>query len=184
MRCHQIFKYLPAYIHGELTTESMARIANHLQHCPACRVECARLGKATEHLKHALQTGERDVPNPLLWQQIEERILSEQRESVSRISHRPGAAGQWNWRMIPARAMARLAFAAALVLLLFTVLWIANHQRPWNFASQSDVAERATLSRMAIVESVEKPNVTVMTFHTEDPHVKIIWFFDPNLKID
>jgi hypothetical protein len=71
-----------------------------------------------------------------------------------------------------------MPFAAAAAIIFLIGIGI---EKNWNGTSNDyAVSGDDTRIELPIVESVDDPNITVMTFQTDDPHITIAWFFDEN----
>ena len=49
--------------------------------------------------------------------------------------------------------------------------------------SEPEIQTTEKISDYPVVEKVHKPDVTVLTMNISDPKIKVVWFFDDNLKM-
>jgi anti-sigma factor (TIGR02949 family) len=113
--CEDIRRRLGEFIDGELAASSREQVKQHMSSCERCRRELARLESLTHHL-----AGEGQAKAPAgLWSAIESRL-----ERAG--GGTPGPVGQPRVRPRLTRLAARPLAAAAAVLLVVGIGWLAT----------------------------------------------------------
>ena len=63
---------------------------------------------------------------------------------------------------------------ATVILVILIGFWINNNQTPELITKSLN----DQVVNYPIIEKVDNPNVTVMTYLTDDPKIKIVWLFE------
>jgi hypothetical protein len=167
MKCQTVLKHLPLFSGGDIPLLKQKQLQHHLKGCEACRVELSRLQKTRELARHSLLQKEISMPDTRLWEQILYKLPKEtsqkqklsRREKTSRLQ-----------RLVP-----MLVGAAAVVIILL----IGDARQTADHGSNPS---EPLVRNYPVVENVERPGITVLTFQTDDPKVKIVWFFEDEPK--
>lgn len=185
MQCKQINKLLPLLVGDELTGKEQRLVRQHLAECESCSREYEKLKAAVSLFSESLQAKSTDISDEL-W----EGFLSQIQEPIIRPSRKlfPIEFGYLllqTQKLLMARkrrfalAVAGIAVAVSIALLLL----LRQSPLPPQTAPPDQQITDQNAEQIPIVERVNKPNVTVLTFETSNPHIKIVWFFDEDLKI-
>ncbi len=189
MNCSKVQKLLYLYSGNDLSKRKMNRLENHLSSCKTCEAEFCRIEKTMELTINNFEPKQSESVKESMWQNIQneikptravqvqtkyslfvEKALSFVSNSIDFFKHKP--------------LNIKLGFAAS-VLVLFAIIILFQTQRPEKkttiFAELKP--HSSALEQYPTVEKVDKPGVTVLTMKTDDPHIKVVWFFDENLKL-
>lgn len=165
MKCQKVKNLLPLYCGGELPWLKNIVVGRHIHSCEECGAELQRLKRMSEVVIQSLRDKEVTDFDESFWEWVLFRLPKERAAQESFLIKDKKQI--WSFRkIVPA-----LIGAAAILVALFIgysrrLLW-------HDLGSEND----ATLN-YPVVENVNKPGVTVMTFKTDDPKITIIWFFE------
>jgi len=189
MNCSKVKRRLPAYAYNELPDKEKEKIANHLLACVSCSTELLKIKNHIQLFTEQLKPASSEVMDDELWDQIIQAINSEQRissfsrtKTVKQILKSVWLNSLVSIRSVPLRKRA-VVFASLFIIMAMIILSIFKFSISPQMWSQKMSQSKKTLTDYQVVESVNKPDVTVMTFNTNDPHIKIVWFFDKNFKL-
>ncbi|MBC8180827.1 hypothetical protein H8E88_06860 [candidate division KSB1 bacterium] len=189
MNCYKVQKLLYLYSGYDLSKWKMNRVANHLSSCKTCESELERIQKAMELTVKYVEPKQGESVRESMWQNIQNEIkpyraIQEQTiysvfvdEALSFVSSVLNF-----FRLRPLKI--KLGFAASALVILAAII-LFQTQSPDKeakiFAEQKP--HSPALEQYPTVEKVEKPGVTVLTMKTDNPRIKVVWFFDENLKL-
>jgi predicted anti-sigma-YlaC factor YlaD len=165
MKCEKIQEYLPLYVGRELTWWKKLIVHNHLIKCKNCHLEYNKLNKVKNLTKKSIAV--QPVPN-IDTQFLEKIILNLKKQKEQKRHHRKTFKDP---RIIIKRTVPALV---GLVLLLL-VLILGDDYYLKKYHKIKSIDESISYP---VVEAVHKPNVTVMTFKTDNPKITIVWFFE------
>lgn len=134
---------------------------NHLRSCPECQSELDKLRIATALVHEVIQDDE-PVTSDSIWDDVRLRIAGER---IAESTRRPKARRPRFHNWVPAL----IGITA-----LFILFLVGERMGPIENQSMNN----EITSNIPVVEHVDKPGVTVMTFKTDDPKVTIVWFFE------
>jgi len=157
MKCSFIRKNLPLYAGNDLNFVYARVITIHLARCKSCRKEYEAIQRTRDWAVHELQKETYTVSDSDLWQDLVYRLPREA----------PGySVKRKRFRAETRKKLAAcLAVFTGLAVVIFSLLQHATD-------SQNIKSGRA----VPVIASIEDPDVTVMTFATDDPSVTIVWF--------
>ena len=185
MKCKQIKKQLYLYVGNDLNVNQKDKIKNHLSTCEVCSNELEKIkqyiGITVDSLK-----AEYNEPNPqVLWQQIQGEIESTSKNEKPERTVKRIKIFESIFFKQPFHSSYKTVFGLTvsflLILLVFSFFTLKDTDRKHiAINNQKTVSD---LDKYPVVEAVEKRNVTVMTMQTDDPKIKVVWFFDKEFKI-
>jgi len=162
IRCRRIRKRLGAYYDGELQSPWLEQVSSHVEHCPACREELARLRRLSE-----LGSAHHQVPDVSAeewdrrWAHIREHVAQPARQHVTVAPTVPRLA--WLWRR-PAWTT-----AVAATLLLIVGLLVGFGVLPWSPPAQA--GEPPCI--VTLVET-DVANGSVLYYHCRSTRMTVI----------
>jgi anti-sigma factor RsiW len=182
MNCQQCQDKMQQHVDRELF-ERKEDFEKHLKKCPDCAEELERLLKTTALFSNSLKPSENEQLKDNLWAYIESQIAPIPKSVINE----PGDS-LIEKVLSPLFAFTkRPAFAvpAVLVILILLTFKLFGPAEAPNVAVVGELEIQSTekISDYPVVEKVHKPDVTVLTMNTSDPKIKVVWFFDENLKM-
>ncbi|MGH2667744.1 MAG: anti-sigma factor family protein [bacterium] len=175
--CWLTRRRLGAYQDGELAPAARAKIAAHLERCPACDAELSALGRLRAELA-AVAPEPPEAVWAAFWPQVRTRLAAE-----SFPASRPRRV--WESVLGSPRLTLGSALAAAALLVVVTLA-------PWRDApmppegppvsalpSPTPSTPASPVRTHVVVQAVETadPNSSVMVFANEEPDVTVVWVF-------
>lgn len=157
MKCHHVSKLLPLYAGNDLGRFRSAAVRRHLTACQPCRRELKELEAARCIAADAVRTRAASVRDIELWQDVVCALPRREGTLESVPIHKKGTP----------QSLAPLLIGAAAV-----VIALLFHE-----GRRAQPSTRPEIAELPVVESVDEPGVTVMTFQTDDPKVTIVWLF-------
>jgi hypothetical protein len=167
VKCRSVQKHLPLFSGGDIPLLRQKRLQHHLRICEACRTELGKLQKTRELARHSLLQKEISMPDKRLWEQILYKLPKETRQK-QKLSRREKTSRLQ--RLVPV-----MVGAAAFVIILLIV-------DARQTADRRIKPKEPLVRNYPVVENVERPGITVLTFQTDDPKVTIVWFFEDEPK--
>ena len=167
MNCNKTSKFLPLYAGGDLPGWKRSYTRFHLRRCEECSLELNRLKKSNRLFSSALEQKELKISAAEMWSNIRNQLPETPKQPVQKIVRKTNPTRK------PAFAIAGFTIVMFAVLSLKTGNFLNNNE---GTLITKNSAEKVT-KNYPIVENVE-PNITVMTFQTDDPKIKIVWFFE------
>ena len=163
MKCQDVKDSLPLYSGGELPWWKRIRIKHHISRCEECYLEWRKLQKTREIVVYVLRQTERKILDKQLWKRVTYSFYQEEAGEIptSKTVERRN-------KFIPRLVFPLIGLAMVLVLLFVKLEWKAI--KLWHNQSAGKC--------LPVVQKVNRPNITVMTFQTTDPKVVIVWFFE------
>jgi hypothetical protein len=196
MTCRKIRKHLALYAGGELGRRKERTVRAHLDRCPVCRAEAADYRAALERAKAmAVEATPLDWTEPE-WRRMMAAIAS---TPLKKEAHRKSL-------LRPA-----LAAAATFLLAVWGTQYAVRHMlrtseissisapafvkgtavRPSRLGAEFDRASLAAVARVAGLEDPKFPalsstnqDVPALTMISPESGLKIVWFFNENLKLE
>ena len=160
MTCKRVKKWLPLYVGDELGPWRRRVVEHHFRCCHACAREHAHLAKSRNLVSGALLSQSGSVSGDALWKHVLSGLRRERPASDK--PHRISSP----WRV----AVPALVGAALVCIVTFLGERLPD-QKSLHRNEEGSIP-------IPVVESVNQPGVTVMTFLTDDPKVTIVWFFE------
>ena len=159
MDCETVRRSLGVWLDGELSRDEAEKVGEHLEHCPSCLFEKARLERLQGSIKEILEERAREVAFEAFWHGVERRILERkpwQRQLLDR-----ARSALWP---------RRLAWAIpAVVVFLIGVFSLADFYYKWTF--------RPNGTRMFRVESIDGHGLNMALFRESETRTLVIWLF-------
>jgi len=189
MRCRRVRKQLFPYVFDELTTVEKKEVERHLIKCEQCSNEIIKIKRVTKITAESLKPVDAGQATEHLWFELFQRMESEGtkfkgiRNKKSNKNLRQVFRPGFNFTHLG--IFPKPVFAFLILFVLVAVLTIAQLRfidRPKSLAHKADEIG-PTNHDYEIVERVNIPEVTVLTYQTSDPNIKIVWIFNNNLKI-
>lgn len=165
MSCKKTF--LPLYTGGDLPGWKQLYTRFHLRRCEECRLELNRLTKSNRLFSSAMVQKEPKISAVEMWGNIRNQLPETPEQPVQKIVRKENLIRK------PAFAIAGFT----IVMLALLSLKTGNFLNTSEESSITKNSDGKVTKNYPIVENVE-PNITVMTFQTDDPKIKIVWFFE------
>lgn len=158
-------RLIHSYMDGELSGLTSILLRWHINRCEYCRSALSMLEGSNHIVRSAFARRKISIPEDELWKQIEPEI---QRVKSPQID--------WAERKKPLLVKPAYLVAGLAVIVLAAVvgLWKVNSSPP---ETANGVATKE-VNEYPVIEKVDNPNVTVMTYLTDDPKIKIVWLFE------
>jgi len=189
MNCSKVQKLIYLHAGNDLSQRKMKRLENHLSRCKSCVSELDKIKKSLKVATQTCDPQQDEIQTERMWQNIQKEIKSARAVQVKTKysllverfqSFLSNILNFFKYKPLNIK----LGFAAS-ALILFAAIFLFQTQRtekePTIFAELKP--HSSALEQYPTVEKVDKPGVTVLTMKTEDPHIKVVWFFDENLKL-
>lgn len=185
MKCKQVKTQLYLYAGNDLPRSKTNKIKNHLGTCEACSDEFEKIKQYIGITVDSLKEEHNEPDQQVLWQQIQDEIESKAKYENPERTAKIRKPFESNFFKQPFHQPYKTAFSLAvsfvLVLLVFSIFILKDTDKiDMATNNQKTVSD---LGKYPVVEAVEKRNVTVMTMQTDDPKIKVVWFFDEGFKI-
>jgi len=136
MNCEQVKVLLSAYLDGELSGRLTRLVEKHLDECPECNLELAKLEKTVELLAGLPA----DTASPGFHQRVKERL-----EILASVPEKPG----WRERLAAFfQPRLRTAWAIGLAVMLSVVGWFGLGQLPGH--NQTALREETQLTEVCL----------------------------------
>lgn len=180
MKCKQVKKYLYLYAGNDLAGRKISKIEKHLGVCEACSEELERIKQYIGITADSLKADQVEPDQQVLWQQIQGEIESRPKNKTSEKKIPDLFFNKYPFFQ-PYKTVLGLAVSCLLLLLVFSPFTIDNTDK-----EHSEINNQKTVSELdeyPVVEAFENKNATVMTMQTDDPKIKVVWFFDEEFKI-
>ena len=161
MSCEKVKKQLPLYVGNDLSLLSRMRVSMHLVHCTACAAELDKYAAIRQVTTQTLST--LDIEYDDIWHSVLYRLPERKPYSA------PSTMAKTR------RRFRTVSYVLAGVAVLFIALFVNYRSHEKEEIVDANVQNKASLP---VVEYVDKPGVTVMTFKTKDPKMTIVWFFE------
>lgn len=168
MNCKFTIKNLSFFLDDEIPVWKKRLIKRHLLKCEECQRELAKLQKSNELLFSALKKKKQNLNENEIWRNINAEI-SETTFEVKELKWKPQKTFHYKKSFY-------YSFGVALILLVVFISFSRFWQKGKNQIYFQ--TEEKLIQDYPIVESINKENVTVMTYLTDDPTIKIVWFFE------
>ena len=159
MKCEKIRdEFLPLFSNGELGPWRTKRVERHLAQCEECRSELEAYRSTQAVMRDAVASRAFDVDAEVFWQGVRAGVLAAENTAPKSTQRKPIFGTGW-----------RVAFAIAGIVGMLLL---------GRYASKPDDAQNPVSEVVSepVVEDVDMPNATVITYHTDDPNIKIVWF--------
>ena len=154
--CEQTSRALSAWLDHELRAADAAEIATHVNQCPACHAEMARLQRLESVLESALRRELSTASFDRVWTGVERRI----QERV------PWHQRVWD-RLGLDVVSARPAWVlSGVVVLLLGALSVARYFPEWRS------------NNFAFVESIDAHGSNIALFREAETRTTVIWLFE------
>jgi len=172
VNCKTVQKLLPLSCGKDLPLWRSILVRIHLHSCHECSLSLSELKKTKLAVADVLRKQEVKIFDRGLWTEILYRLPAE--IVPSQESFHPEKIQQSLWRGF---AWTATAVAVIAILLIGTIRESALDNTGIMFSKSQ--AEHVVYP---IIEKVDMKGVTVMTFETDDPDVKIVWFFSETIS--
>lgn len=166
MSCKFTIKNLTFFLDDEIQAWKRSIVKHHLKKCKKCQKEFEKVQKSNDILISALKQKELYSNEEELWQNISTEIHDTNTEIVK---------PDWKLEKTLFRNKS-FYYAFGVVLILLTC--ILSLSQFWPVEQKQISFQPEVEKEYPIVESVNKENVMVMTYLTDDPNIKIVWFFE------
>ena len=185
MKCTQVKESLYLFAGGDLSRRKTKKISNHLQVCESCNTELDQIKQSMGILVDSLKTEQGEINPDVLWQKVQDGIET---ISITEESGIQEKIGKWfesipnklTWLPSPKTS---LGLAASLVIIFLSIIVLTQNNPEMIRTNNIDKKEVSALDKYPVVEAYENKNVTVMTLQTDDPNIKVVWFFDENFRL-
>ena len=169
------------YLDGELIQREKFRFETHLKECPQCTHELELLQKATSLFFESIVPSKEELLSDNVWPKIEAQITTP--INISDKEKNESFFEKWLLDILITFKKPAIAIPALLIVTSYlTVTFFRPGDSPKaTVVTKSETPKPNKISDYPIVESVHKPDVTVLTMNTSDPHIKVVWFFDKQL---
>ncbi len=164
MKCKYVTNYLPSFIGKEIPWWKRLIIQHHLQSCESCRLEFIKLKKTRDLSVQYLNHRQMIIDDDTLWESILSQLPEEKSKKtqlIKKSKQRRSSIQKW----IPA--------IVGIPIIILIVIMSILYKKPQQQEQQENNA-----INYPVIEGVNKPGVTVMTFKTSDPKFTIVWFFE------
>jgi predicted anti-sigma-YlaC factor YlaD len=166
MNCKFTTNNLTFFLDDEIQIWKKWFIKHHLQKCKKCQRELAKIKRSNEIFISTLKQNPPNLDENELWQNISTKIPETNTEIV-----------KVKWKSKKAifnKKTFYYSFGAAIILLIFLVSF-----SQFGPGEQKQISSQPEVQKeYPVVESINKENVMVMTYLTDDPTIKIVWFFE------
>lgn len=205
MKCSRIQPLLSRLIDSDLNRIQRVQVRLHLRQCQACTAELAAIQAVSDRVRTAVQSTDARFDQEDIWAAIQFRLPDESNPSPANpeavgLDGLPQARGhkqkrdwlargnrgsqvvpfewkkcfpvpvtQLNWRTW---SPVMIGFATVLIF----SLWL----KPERQVPEPSLRAKSAIYEVPVVEEVFQEGVTVMTFETRDPKIKVVWFFKEN----
>jgi hypothetical protein len=163
VKCQNVQKLLPLFSGGDLRGLRRNRIRLHIERCESCRKDLVRFQKTREWAGQAIRQKELSISHDSCWEQI---LYKLPRNATKR--SKTAAEKKYS----PFHRIVPLLIGAAAILIMLLMGDVGP------FINRRTEQPEPIVRNLPVVENVNKPGVTVMTFQTDDPRVTIVWFFE------
>lgn len=158
--CDAITRSLGPWLDGELAPAEAERVRSHLQLCPSCLSEKARLEALQAGLRSALEAEASEIAFEPFWRGVRQRI-SEKKPWPQRL-------GAWVRGVLYPEG---LAWAIpALILVMLGVLSLESFFPEWRWGFNK--------ANLAAVESIDGHGFNVAVFGESRSKTTVIWLFE------
>jgi len=161
-RCEKIQQRIGAWLDGELPPRKAGRIEKHVESCPICRAEAARLRALQNLLREGFSAAVSTQDGGL--SSLHERI-------VGRIPDRRGGSGKAVERtkfQIPSFRFRPAALSFAVTVLIVSAVFFTIYKPAPTVIKTNSVND-------CIVEDVESGSHTLLLFKTHGSAMTVIW---------
>lgn len=166
MKCDQVKNKLYLHVTNDLPWYWQSRVEKHLRKCKLCQKEMQVI-IASQHLTvNSVKSKQIDITGNEIWDPVHLALSDKKTRHFRPVWTQAFLNAKWQWKLLLGAGIPFLVLG----LLLWDQIFLRNDQ-PSKL--------EATVIEVPIVEDVE-PGVTVMTFATADPKIKIVWFFKEN----
>lgn len=166
MNCEAVIRVLGAWLDRELGRDEAEKVGEHIEHCPVCLSEKARLERLQGSIKDILEKRASEVAFETIWQGVEMRIQERkpwQRQLLDR-----------GRSLLRPR---RLAFAIpAVVVFLIGVFSLAEFYFRWALPPNG--------TRIYRVESIDGHGFNMALFRESETRTLVIWLFQDQEEND
>ncbi|HWP60639.1 MAG TPA: zf-HC2 domain-containing protein [Candidatus Acidoferrales bacterium] len=148
---------LSACLDGEVEAPTAKRVQGHLERCPSCRAELARLERLDDVLKSALQARASEASWQTIWPKVATRI---------------GERAWWPRRLrdylgLDALRLRPAWLVSAAVALGVALLGVATY-----------LTDFRTRNNFAFVESIDGHGANIALFREAETRTTVIWLFE------
>ncbi len=164
MECKHVMDYLPSFIGKEIPWWKQLLVQRHLQSCKKCQLELIKLKKARDLSVQFLNRKQTTIADNTLWEDILP-VLPEEKSKKTQLIKKPNQRRSPILKWIPA--------IAGIPIIILIVIINNLYKEP-----QQQKQQENNSINYPVIEGVNKPGVTVMTFQTSDPKITIVWFFE------
>jgi hypothetical protein len=159
---------LPLYVGGDLARLKSIFVRWHIRRCETCSSELNILENSKKVINWSLDKKKISVQANELWREIRNQLPdSETTETI--------VVKRIKWKENFIKKPAYIVVGSALI--LFVVLFGLRMKESEQSQKLAEAQEN-TFQNYPVVEKVNNPNVTVLTYLTDDPKIKIVWFFE------
>jgi hypothetical protein len=136
-------------------------------------------------LVDSLKTEQGEMNPDVLWQKVQDEIetisINEEPEIQTKIRKwSESVLSKYTWFPFPKTSF---SLAISLVLIFITIFVLTQNDPEIIRSNKSDGKKVSALDKYPVVEKYDNKDVTVMTLQTDDPNIRIVWFFDEDFKL-
>lgn len=166
MNCESVRRVLGAWLDRELSRDEAGKVGEHLERCPACLSEKARLERLQGSIKEILEEKASGVGFEAVWQGVQRRILERK---------------TWKRRLLDwVRSRLwprRLAWAIpAVAVLLIGIFSLVDFYYRWALPPNG--------TRVYRVESIDGHGLNMALFRESESRTIVIWLFQDREEDD
>jgi len=159
---------LPLFVSCDLPKLESIFLRRHIRNCESCQAELKILKKSTVVLQSAIEKKKMSIKGDEIWQQIQTQLPVSESIKTTKFT-----GVKWKEILFGKPAYVAIGFAA-IILVILVGFWQNKNQQTEMVAKVLD----AQTQSYPIIEKINNPNVTVMTYLTDDPRIKIVWLFE------
>jgi hypothetical protein len=182
MKCSKVKELLYLYESQDLSKRLASKVGKHLTSCEICTADLRRIKACTEIAAESLKTIPTESIHDNVWQRVQAGVSSTDQPRSNAKRHVLGKSPlDFRW-LGKHKLKLGLAFASVIILVTTLVL-ISHNSRTKHLAVSKQAIDPSSLSQYPLIEDVDNPDVKILTLQTDNPNIKVAWFFDDNFEM-